>query len=679
METVPKKVNLEICGLGYFRLYVNGVRVGDEEFVPAVTNYSSVLGCEALYPVWEERSNYRIGYLVYDLLPYLTEGENVIGIHLGNGWYHQTKRTAEGTFLFGFPKLRYELTIFGRDGGKTFIESDSRTLWNRSEVLENNLFCGELQDLRLLKKSWSLPGADQEGWKPALPVHAPETKLEEQICPGDRVIRTIIPKKIGENQNACLYDCGENIAGWVNVKCWGADGEEVLVRHSEELTRDRSRLDFSTAGGEEQIQSDRYICSGEIVEVHPKFCWHGFRYFEITGPAQPKAVSVIHTDAAVTSGFRCSNEVLNWLYDAYIRTQLGNIHGCVPSDCPHRERLGYTGDGRITAEAAMLTLDVKAVYDKWMEDILDSQGADSGHIPHTAPFLGGGGGPGGWGGAVYAIPMAYYKIYGDLSLLKKSYSAIILWLDYMEKHSEYGVVTCEEEGGWCLGDWCTPPGMQPPKLAPEFVNTYFYIKGLMAAQEASFLLGKTEPMHISERLEQAQQSFMSRFFEPGTESFCGGVNGADAFALDIGLGTNRTRDNLINKYRTDRCLDTGIFGTPVLLETLFREGAADLAVDLLVRRTDASFARMMECGATTLWETWDGLASHNHPMFGGVVKLLFTEILGIRQTKAAGFEAYEILPADIPSITWAEGYITTASGRIEVRWERDYQGKQQIR
>ena len=146
--------------------------------------------------------------------------------------------------------------------------------------------------------------------------------------------------------------------------------------------------------------------------------------------------------------------MLNWLYEAYIRTQLDNYHGCIPSDCPHRERLGYTGDGQLTAETAMLLLDTKELYRKWYQDILDSQGAETGHIPHTAPFLGGGGGPGGWGCAVYQVPLAWAKIYGDDSLLVQGYDAILRWFDYMDAHSEKGLVVREEEGGWCLGDWC---------------------------------------------------------------------------------------------------------------------------------------------------------------------------------------------------------------------------------
>ncbi len=158
LDLLPVSAELEICGLGYFLLYVNGQRVGDQEFMPALTGYSSVLGCETTYPVWEERTAYRCLYMTFDLLPFLKKGENVIGIQLGNGWYHQTERTAEGKFIFGFPKLRYELDIIDSEGGRIWIESDRKTLWKPSEIIKNNLFLGEEHDLRLSRKDWSSPG-----------------------------------------------------------------------------------------------------------------------------------------------------------------------------------------------------------------------------------------------------------------------------------------------------------------------------------------------------------------------------------------------------------------------------------------------------------------------------------------------------------------------------------------
>lgn len=678
----PTKARLEICGLGFFQLYINGRRVGTEEMTPAFTNYSSVMGQKATYPVWEERAAFRTFYLEYDLLPYLQEGENVLGVQLGNGWYHQTRRKAEGDFIFGFPKLRYELTVTNEDGSQSIWESDTETLWTESEIVENNLFYGETHDLRKLREDWCLPGADLQGWQPAKECAAPVTQLTRQDCPSDRVIRTITPSLLFSQGERHIYDCGENITGWVNVRCQGQEGKEVCIRHSENLKTNGQELDFGSTGGKEQIQQDRYLCAHKEMLVHPKFCWHGFRYFEVSGPAVPQSVSVVHTDIPVTSGFSCSDPVLTWLYQAYIRTQLNNLHGCIPSDCPHRERLGYTGDGQVTAETVMMALDpveTKAMYQKWMQDILDSRGAKTGHIPHTAPFMGGGGGPGGWGGAIFLIPMAYYRTYGDLSLLRKCYPHILQWLEYMESRSENHLVTREEEGGWCLGDWCPPPSMEHPAMPPAFVNTYYYIKGMRCALEASQWLGEEAPSGLKERLAATEQALKNQYYDPDTGSFCGGENGADAFALDLGLGTPQTRQNLIRRYKEKGCLDTGILGTPLLLQTLFREGEAALAYELMTTRTGLSFANMMDAGATTLWETWSGDASHDHPMFGAAVKLLFTEVLGIRQPDmGAGYREYTISPADILQLNWAEGYLTTCHGVIRVKWERDSQGKLHI-
>ncbi len=675
LDRLPVSAELEICGLGYFLLYVNGQRVGDQEFMPALTGYSSVLGCETTYPVWEERTEYRCLYLTFDLLPFLRKGENVLGIQLGNGWYHQTERTAEGKFIFGFPKLRYELDIIDSEGGRIWIESDRKTLWKPSEIIKNNLFLGEEHDLRLSRKDWSSPGADLVGWTPARPTHAPETWLMKQDCPSDRVLRQISPILLNIQQKKKVYDCRENLAGWVSVRCKGKIGEEIVVRYSEELSEDGMELDFHSSGGTEQIQEDRFICSGQECVVHPKFCWHGFRYFEIEGPGEPESVSIVCTDAPSTSSFCCSDPALNWLYDAYIRTQTANFHNCIPSDCPHRERLGYTGDGQLTAETAMLTMDTRRLYVKWYQDILDSQGADTGHIPHTAPFLGGGGGPGGWGGAIYRVPMVYYHIYGDTELLEKGYLAILRWLEYMESHSEEGIVVREEEGGWCLGEWCAPE-TEKNGLPPSFVNTYYYIRGLETIRKAAEILKREKPEWVDERIQKIKNALVRDFFDEKTGDFCQGKGAANAFALDIGLGTEKTKKNLILRYQNMGRLDTGIFGTPILLERLFQEEAADLAYQLLISDKGASFARMMEKGATTLWETWEGTMSHNHPMFGSVVKLLFTEILGIRQKEeTCGFSDWEVRPADVHAIDWAEGSLRTIAGVIHVKWRRDKEGR----
>ena len=709
-----QSARLEICGLGYFLFYINGKRISDQELMPAMTDYASVLGCETTYPVWEERSAHRCRYLSFDLLPYLKAGENVLAVRLGNGWYHQTERIAEGKFVFGLPKLWFELTLTDADGRQEWIESDRQTLWHPGGLLKNNLFLGEVRDLRKEPEGWQYPGADLSGWKPAQPVHAPETLLEEQTCPPDRVIRKLYPILIGEYDGRKIYDCRENIAGRVVLSCLGKKGECITVRHAEELAADGT-LDFESAGGSDQLQQDHYICDGRIQTLHPLFCWHGFRYFETEGPCEVLCAEVIHTDVAVTSSFSCSDPVLNWLYEAYIRTQLDNYHGCVPSDCPHRERLGYTGDGQLTAETAMLLLDAKELYRKWYQDILDSQGAETGHIPHTAPFLGGGGGPGGWGCAVYQVPLAWAKIYGDDSLLVQGYDAILRWFDYMDAHSEKGLVVREEEGGWCLGDWCFPASEEKEQLPEAFINTFYYLHGLQEMMQISEKMNNKLPIRFAEREKNVKNAFLDAYFDPETGDFCEGRAAGNAYGLALGLGDERTKKHLVEKYEALGRFDTGIFGTSMLLEQLFSIGAGDLAVRLLTNDSEAaSFAHMKRNGATTLWERWDGRESHNHPMFGACVRLLFTQILGIRMIPApqppvvnpaqpdvtappaqalkpldgelqppavpasAQHFSYEIRLSSQRQLTWAKGSIQTPDGILSVSWELLENGEKQV-
>lgn len=709
-----QSARLEICGLGYFLFYINGKRISDQELMPAMTDYASVLGCETTYPVWEERSVHRCRYLSFDLLPYLKAGENVLAVRLGNGWYHQTERIAEGKFVFGLPKLWFELTLTDADGRQEWIESDRQTLWHPGGLLKNNLFLGEVRDLRKEPEGWQYPGADLSGWKPAQPVHAPETLLEEQTCPPDRVIRKLYPILIGEHDGRKIYDCRENIAGRVVLSCLGKKGECITVRHAEELAADGT-LDFESAGGSDQLQQDHYICDGRIQTLHPLFCWHGFRYFETEGPCEVLCVEVIHTDVAVTSSFSCSDPVLNWLYKAYIRTQLDNYHGCIPSDCPHRERLGYTGDGQLTAETAMLLLDTKELYRKWYQDILDSQGAETGHIPHTAPFLGGGGGPGGWGCAVYQVPLAWAKIYGDDSLLVQGYDAILRWFDYMDAHSEKGLVVREEEGGWCLGDWCFPASEEKEQLPEAFINTFYYLHGLQEMMQISEKMNNKLPIRFAEREKNVKNAFLDAYFDPETGDFCEGRAAGNAYGLALGLGDERTKKHLVEKYEALERFDTGIFGTSMLLEQLFSIGAGDLAVRLLTNDSEAaSFAHMKRNGATTLWERWDGRESHNHPMFGACVRLLFTQILGIRMMPAAQppvviptqpdvttqptqalkplngelqppavpasaqHFSYEIRLSSQRQLTWAKGSIQTPDGILSVSWELLENGEKQV-
>lgn len=675
----PQSARICICGLGFFELYLNGRKVSEDILVPAWSDYQPRDMSNMLYPIHDTFSH-RIYYMEYRVEDYLQEGTNAIGVWLGNGWYYQDKRVIEGNFCYGRPRLLFELVVTGEEGQEQRLISDNGMKWHASEITATNIYFGETHDLRLHLPAFSEVGFDDQDWQPSREVAPLDTRLMRQECPADRVIRRVSATLVWEEGDRRIYDCGENITGYVELELPGEEGAVVTVTHSEEMNPERTELDFFSAGGhctsvsgEPQIQTDTYIGGATPQQVHPRFTWHGFRYFEVTGKATVRDVAVVHGDFHVTATFACSNPTLNWIFNAYLRSQLTNIHCGVLSDCPHRERLGYTGDAQITAESAMLTLDCRKLYEKWMEDVVDGQDPTTGHIQHTAPFYGGGGGPGGWGSAVFVVPMAYYRMYGDESFLRRYYPAMRLWLDYMESRCEGGLVTHEEEGGWCLGDWtgdhCPP---EAPMMPEPFVNTYYYIKGLRAVKLAASVLGIAEDIaELDVRERRCIQAMNSAYWDEQTGSFCHGLRGADAFAVDAGLGDERTLQALVERYESMERLDTGIFATALLADVLFREGHGDL----ICRLMETSFRAMRENGGGTLWEVWEGKYSHNHPMYGGIVRSLLTYVVGIRQKPGSvGFAEVEIAPMDIPGIDWAEGSITTPRGVISVRYRRQVDG-----
>lgn len=504
------------------------------------------------------------------------------------------------------------------------------------------------------------------GFQNVIKAPAHETQFFVQDCPADRVERVIKPVKLFDLGEVSIYDMGENISGYPVVAAT-VDGANIIVRCSEEINPDGT-LNFDSCD-RGQIQKDEYRNAKKGEECMPWFTWHGFRYFELTNNAEPVRCEVVHSDCAVTSSFESDSEMLNWLYDAYIRTQLSNMHSGVPSDCPHIERLGYTGDGQLCCEAAMMLLDSQKFYKKWLEDISDCQSIGNGHVQHTAPFMGGGGGPAGWGGAIAVVPYEMYKIYGDKETFRRYLPKILRYFDYLDSRSSGGLVCREEEGGWCLGDWCPPEQIT---ICEPFVNTALYVKQMMMTKEASEAIGESKTAAMLEkRIEEKKQAILNAYYSPQTGSFIGDAQGANSFAVDIGLGGERAFNNTKKKYDAADAFDTGIFGTDILTRVLFERGCADTAFRLLTSTGKGSFYNMKKQGATTIWENWDGERSHSHPMFGAVTRYLFSFILGITQEKnSAGYEKIVIAPQIPDGLNRASGHITTVRGEIAVSFIR---------
>ena len=663
-----KKASLRITALGFFEVKLNDQEITQYRFLPVVSDYEPRDFSRFLYPLQDKTTN-RLYYYEFDVTQFLKEGNNVLSIQLANGWYRQRDRVAEGNVSYGDNlKTVYKMEIT-TDTGVVTIYSDGTEVWTESAIRCSNLFYGEVLD----------PGTVDPTERPVPILPAPQTILSEAIGIPDKVIRHIEPVSLGTVNGKALYDARENISGIVAVETSAPAGEHIVLQFAEQLDKN-GNLNFASSGGlcegasgRLQIMEDVFVSNGIQRAFEPKFVWHGFRYFTVEGNHDKVTVKVIHSDTPITSTFESDSEGLNFLYDVFLRSQLGNMHGSFPSDCPHRERLGYTGDGQVCAPAAMMMLDCREFYEKWIQDILDCQDIQSGHVQHTAPFMGGGGGPGGWGCAIVMVPYAFYKQYGDTDMLQKCFEPMCRWIGYLASRTEKGLITHEEAGGWCLGDWCT---LEPTIIPAEYVNTCYFIKTLHIIEEIAELLEKPEQITYWRGLRKnAENAVIKQYYDTEAECYANGVQGADAYAVWCGLADGALAEKIAKKYDALGHFDTGFLGTDILLEVLFTYGYGQTALRLLESWDMGSFLYMKQLGATTLCESWPGEGSWNHPMFGGVARQLFTGVLGIRQRPGTvGFCDVIIKPCLSESMSFASGSISTPYGDITVRAKRTSEG-----
>lgn len=662
-----QRVTLRVLGLGFFKCYINGACANPDTFLPLSSDYEP--SCD---PAGEVLTGHRIYVPELDITPLVQEGENLIALHFGGGWYTHECRT------FGLPKAIYCIAVQG-EGETEYFVSNEDCFIRAGYVTDYSFTTREVQDLTVALGLFEKPSEDR-GWAHATLTEEPITEYNTTPCPADALIATLSVTPCGNgSQGGTVYDCGENTTGYPVLRITAPKGERITVLFSEEL-HPKGGLDMSHHHGQRFV----VISDGQGSVVQPEFTWFGFRYLEVIGEAEPLEVKVIHADVPIASSFTCDNETLNWIYRTFLHTMLCNMHTGLPSDCPHLERRGYTGDGQLTCHAALTTLDAGAFYEKWMKDISDCQDTLTGHVQYTAPYVNSGGGPGGWGCAIVEVPYRLYKHYGDPAVLTRYYPQMRRYLDYLESHSAYGLVVRDKEGSWCLGDWCGPNILYPDRditahnqqvmLPAPMVNTYFMVKSLSRLVEIARLIGQEEDVgEYEEKIAYRKGAIQAAYFNTFDHNFLMNIQGANAYAVDLGLGDAQTYENLVSYYRKLGHYDTGIFATDILTRLLFERGDADLAVELLCRNGDQGYEHWRRQGATTFHEYWDShrSRSHNHPMFGAPVAYFFEFLLGIRQTPdSAGYASLLIRPLATHRFQHMEGSMITPKGILKVSYQR---------
>ena len=623
-----KQAKVFICGLGFFELFVNGERIGDDYLVPNLSHYSKRYDLDKS-PISLDNNfrDYRCLYMAYDVTSQLQEGTNRMGVMLGNGFYHPDKSI---TSDYGKPCLRCQMVIAYADGKTETVVSDGTWETRPSAILYNGIYKGELYDANKETSDWAKADAGADGWTKASVVDGPTGQMTAMTSPADKITETLKPvslKKTGDKTWEVAF-CKE-ISGWIHFT--GVEGQKG----------DTLRVDYEC---ESPQGIQQYVFNGNGKEEYqPHFTWFVFSKAKIQGvenlTEENLLAEAVNTNVPVTSEFETSNPLFNKINEIWQRSQMDNMHGCIASDCPHRERLPYTGDGQAACETVMLNFDAAAFYQKWIRDMRDSQNRETGYVPNGAPWAPACGGGVAWGSAMTSMPWEYYLQYGDKRMLEDSYFSMkeqvrnmMRWITLdgtmLQKMRNYGR---DDECYWLnLGDWC-PPG---ELAADELVHTfYLWMCCDYCARAARVMEKEDEATSYQAMADKVADNFHRRFYDKDKKSY--GVAGSNIFALRMGVPESCRQEviNTLRKEIMEDCkghINVGFVGAKFFFEVLSDVGLTDVACTVLNQKDFPSFGWWIEQGATTTWEYWDGSHSHNHPMFGSGLTWFCRRLAGIR-------------------------------------------------
>lgn len=645
-------------GLGYFELYLNGERVGDEYFSPNQTNYDRRSKLNTRYiSVTDPFEEYLVMYLTYDLTDMLKKGENVVGVILGNGFYDVIEHWPP--MGYGSPRFMGQIELTYKDGTKDVIASDLGWKIEKSAITSDQIFLGEHYDARLEHDGWSSPGYDDSSWKTVASKPAPCGRLVPQNGPADRIVRRYQPVGIERMENGNFrVKFPLEVSGWVALKDLDVErGRKIDIRYISE----------SPGNG-----SNTYIAKGTGKEsYHARFTWFVFSEVEISGldelDQDQIEAHLVCSDVETSGEFRTSDPLLNDINRIWQQSQLDNMHGAIASDCPHRERSPYTGDGQIACVTVMHNFKAQTFYNKWIRDIRGAQTAD-GYVPNSAPWQPGCGGGVGWGAAMEIIPWEFHRHYGDVRVLEQSFDAMkrhvrwmLTWVDPVT-----GLMHSKDPQQWKnLGDWL------PPRELPrtELVHTFLLWNSADIVVRTAQALGEDSSEFQTVR-DNAWNAFHANLYDSVQGTY--GKHGSNVLALKMGVPEERHKSVLAalrrNLEEVDDHVDTGIIGTRYLFEVLCDNGMADLAYKIISQRDFPGFGWWLEQGATTTWENWNGNDSRNHPMFGGGIGWFYRDLAGLR-CKDAGYRTFDIRPVVPSGLEWVKYTHDTIYGEISVSWE----------
>ncbi|WP_300598750.1 alpha-L-rhamnosidase [Niabella sp.] len=667
-----KSARAYIAAAGLYELSLNATSIGDHRLDPMYTRY--------------DRRNL---YVTYDVSNQLQPGENVIGVLLGNGWYNH-----QSTAVWYFDKAPWrnrpafcmDLRITYTDGTTETIATDRNWRTALSPVIFNSIYTGEHYDARLELPGWNKPGFDDSKWAGATDRAAPAPLITAQVLQPIRDVVTISPVALKKfNDTNYVFNLGRNISGVSELHVSGAAGTVIRLIHAERVHSsghaDLSNIDvhYRPTDDSDPFQTDIFILKGSGTETFkPRFNYKGFQYVEIISskPVQLSQSSLqgyfMHSDVPPVGTVDAGDPLINKIWQATNNSYLSNLFG-YPTDCPQREKNGWTGDAVIALETGLYNFDGITVYEKWLADHRDEQ-QPNGVLPAIIPTSGWGyqwaNGPD-WTSTIAMIPWTLYQFYGDTRPLADNYENIKRYVDRIADQYPTGLTT------WGLGDWVPVKSKSPVELTSSL---YYYADAHILARAARLLNKKADAAHYETLAATIRKAINDKYLNATTGIYGSGLQTELSTPVYWGVVPDALKAkvvaNLAKKVQEDGVqLDVGILGAKAVLNVLSENGYADLAYQLAARKTYPSWGWWIGNGATTLYENWkvDAArdASLNHIMFGDIGAWFYKALGGIfPDPEQPGFRNVLLKPNFVKGLQTFKAAYKGPRGEIRSAWEK---------
>ncbi|HJA87560.1 MAG TPA: glycoside hydrolase family 78 protein [Candidatus Parabacteroides intestinavium] len=671
-----KRATLYISGLGSSESYLNGKRISEDIFAPMPSHYPT-----------------RVYYNVYDVTDLLQQGDNLLGVVLGNGRYFAMRNP--GMLTYGLPSLLAQLEMEYTDGTTEQVVSD--TSWkvtSQGPIIANNEFDGEEYDARKDLKGWNTAQYDDSAWKTAELMDEPQGKLVAQPNPNLTIQDTVKPiQVIARSDGKYILDMGQNMVGWLNVQLKGKAGKPITLKFAEILNPDTT---LYLANLRSAKVTDVYTPASDAAFTwEPSFVYHGFRYVEVDGldyRPEPSDFSgyVIYDEMSTTGKFKSSNPLVDQIHKNAYWGIRGNYRG-MPTDCPQRdERLGWLGDRVTGASGEAYLFNNALLYNKWLQDIEDSMSPE-GSISDVSPkywtiynddVT--------WPAAFFTVAEMLHRQFGDDSAIRRHYPAMKKWMQHMEQTAMQDYIITKDT----YGDWCMPPEEQhlihsqdpARKTDGSILGTSVYYNLLHLMMKFADICGKSEDIAGYQQLaDKMKEAYNKKFFNPETAQYGNNTVTANMLSLRLGLVPEgyeqKVFDNIVQKTEVDfkGHVSTGVLGIQHLMRGLTEYGRKDLAYKILTNEDYPSWGYMINKGATTIWELWNGdtadpaMNSANHVMLlGDLLIWYYEDLAGIKcADDAVAFKKIEMSPVLPEGLDYVDASYESAYGTIESEWTRD--------